>query len=377
MLIFNKSNPTKEKDTMVTRKTSHVTLNNAALDETEQGEIILRGVVSPESLHLLLVDDYQREAMPLTALSSILEALEQKESLPDIELGMRGQKFKEDADGVYVLQDDVYIIDGLQRTNAAIHFLASKPDAKVHIGATVHFDTSKEWERNRFRVLNTLRSKVSPNVLLRNKREESAAVLMLFGISTNDKNFVLWNRISWSQRMTKGELLTALMFAKVIGRLHAHKAPTKRNQIDELVPALDKAVEIVGMQNMRENIRTFFELVDECWGVRRVQYREGAVHMRGAFLYVLAQLLSDHFDFWRSNPEEKKLFVEASLKRKLAQFPVHDPQVVNLASSGGKSRELLYMLLRDHINSGKRTKRLKSRIGDLVTLDDNDEEEAA
>lgn len=370
------SNPTKEKDTMAARKTNQIKIINGALDENAEGDIILRGVVSSESLRLLLVDDYQREAMPLTALSSILQALEKGESLPDIEVGMRGHKCKETETGVFILQDPVYIIDGLQRRNAAVHFLSDKPDANVHIGTTVHFGTSKEWERNRFRVLNTLRAKVSPNVLLRNKREESTAISMLFSLS-HDKHFVLAGRISWSQRMARGELLTALTCAKVVGFLHAHKAATRRNSIDELVPALDKAVEIIGVQNMRENIRRFFELVDECWGVRRVQYREGAVHMRSAFLNVLARLLSDHLDFWGSSPEEKKLFVEAPLKRKLALFPVHDPQVVNLASSGGKSRELLYMLLRDHINSGKRTKRLTSRTGELILIDEDNDREAA
>lgn len=361
---------------MNARRIDAIRVVNAALDETNEGDIVLRGVISPESLHHLKVDDYQREAMPLTSLSSILDALEKNENLPDIEVGMRGQKFKEEKDGSFLLFDPVYLIDGLQRRNAASHWLATNPGAPVRVGATIHFDTTKDWERERFRKLNSQRSKVSPNVLLRNRREESPAVLMFYGITTNEKSFLLHNRVSWSQRMTKGDLLTALTFSKVVGVLHSHKAATRRNQIDELVPALDKAVEVVGIQNMRENIRAFFGLVDECWGVRRVQYREGAAHMRGAFLSVLAKVVSDHHDFWRQ-PDEKRLFIEASLKRKIAQFPTHDPHILNLSSSGGKSREILYALLRDHINSGKRTKRLVSRYGDAVSVEDDDEAEAA
>lgn len=350
-------------------KSSFVTLVSAALDETPNKEIVMRGIVSPDTLNNLISDDYQREVMPLSSLASIISALEDGETLPDVELGMRGQRFKEIKDGEFLLQDPIYIIDGLQRITAAMHMRATKPEVTVRIGATIHFGTNKEWERDRFRILNTLRNKVSPNILLRNKREESHATAMLYNLSTNGTGFPLHNRVSWAQRMMKGELVSALTFAKVAGVLHSHKAATRRHSLDELVPALDKAVDIVGVQNMRSNISTFVDLVDECWGIKRVQYREGASYLRSPFLLVLASLISDHHDFWRQ-PDEKRLFIEAPLRRKIAQFPTHDPQVVQLAGSGGKSREMLYYLLRDHINSGKRTKRLSPRNGDSVSFED-------
>lgn len=345
---------------------------SGALDETPEGHIVLRGVVDPLSLSSLQIDDYQREALPLSSLSSIIDALKEKETLPDIELGMRGQKYF-DKDGVFTLRDEVFIIDGQQRVNGGLQLLSSNPGLSVRIGATVHFGTTKEWERERFRILNTLRTKVSPNVLLRNKRDESTAVTMLYNLSNGDRSFVLNERVSWRQRMARGELMSALTFAKVIGILHAHKAPTKRTMIEELVPALDKAVDIVGIQNMRDNIRTFFDLLDECWGIKRIQYREGSPQVKGTFLAILALLVSDHHDFWRQS-DEKKLVIEASLRRKIALFPVNDPQVTNLASSGGKSREMLYMLLRDHVNSGKRSKRLRSRNGNMIQIEADDDD---
>lgn len=362
-------------------KVTAIIVTNAALDELPNGEIVLRGVIAPSSLHLLQTDEYQREALPLTALSSILGAFENGETLPDIELGMRGQCFKEGEPGVFTLLDSVYIIDGLQRRNGAVHFMNRTANGQVHLGATIHFGTNKEWERERFRILNTLRVKVSPNVILRNKRDQSHAVLMLYGLTHNEKGFVMQGRVSWSQRMMKGELISALTLAKIVGVLHGHKARAKRSTIDELVPALDRAVELIGVQNMRGNIRAFFDLIDECWGVRAIQYREGATYMRGAFLSELARLLSNHTDFWRK-PDEKVLFVDAPLKRKLALFPVNDPEVMRLSGGAGKARELLYMLLLDHVNSGKRTKRLTSRIGEVVSREDEndtqgDEEDAA
>lgn len=348
-------------------KSSFVHVERAALDEVNNGDIVLRGVVSIGSLECLMTDDYQREALPLTAISDITGALKNGQTLPDIELGMRGGRFVEIKDGEFVLQDPVYIIDGLQRRNAALHVLNEKPGTPIRIGATVHFNTTKEWERERFRILNTTQTKVSPNVLLRNRREDSPAVSMLFSLSMNDNAFVLHDRVCWAQRMTRGELFTALTFMKAVAFLHSHKAPTKRSAINELVPAMDKAIELVGPQIVRDNTRHFFELIDQCWGIRRVQYKEGATHLKGTFMKVLAALLSDHHEFWRA-PDEKRLVVESDLRRKLALFSVQDPHVMNLASSGGKADEILYLLLQNHINSGKRTRRLTPRNGERIIL---------
>ncbi len=362
----------------MTTQTRSVRILSGAVDKVD-GMVVLRGVISPASLVNLKTDTYQREAMPLSSQSSILSALGKGERLPDIELGMRGARYREDKqDGSILLLDDIYIIDGLQRVSGSVHFLAGNPTANIRIGATIYFNTDKEWERERFRVLNTARLKVSPSILLRNLRETSPGTLLLYGLSKNEKAFPLYERVSWSQRMTRGELITALTFAKSAIFLHAHKGPTRASNVTDIAAYMDRYVKSVGLQNVRENIRTFYELVDECWGIKRVQYRESAVYMRGQFLHVLAKLLSDHHDFWQE-PDEKRLFIYAPIKRKLAQFPITDPTVMSLASSAGKSREMLYMLLRDHINKGKTTKRLTSRIPDgaVIVSDDNNESEAA
>lgn len=355
-------------------KSSFVRTVAAALDETAAGEIILRCVISPESLSLLRVDDYQREAMPLTALSSITKALSEGETLPDVELGMRGQRFREVKDGEVELQDPIFIIDGFQRINAAMHVMAIKPEVKLRIGATIHFGTTKEWERERFRILNTLHLKVSPSVLLRNMKDDSQVVKTLLSLCHDDKTFVLRDRVCWSQRMTRGQLLTGLTLLKVAGFLHSHKGPTRYTNMIPLATALDKTIDVIGAQNMRSNIGTFFDLLDECWGIKAVQYREGAIYMRNTFLLVLAALLADHHDFWVQG-DEKKLFIEASLRRKIKMFPISDPRVIEMSGSSGKSRDYLYMMLRDHINSGKRTKRLTSRNGGAVQMDQAGDEE--
>jgi len=144
---------------------------------------------------------------------------------------------------------------------------------------------------------------------------------------------------------------------KTMGWLHAHLGPGKSNKLQELAAGLDKTLEAVGKNVFRDNARTFFQLVEECWGVRNVVYK-GAVHLRGTFLRCLARLLSDNHKFFFKDGEGRRLFIDADTMRKLKAFPVRDPQVVNLASSGGMGGNILYGLMVKHVNRGRRSRRL-------------------
>src|SRR3954452_16034050 len=133
-----RSESTKGVDEMAERES--VKVLKAALDE-DGADIILRGVIAPDSLHLLQVDDYQREILPFARIRDLVGALENG-NVPDIVLGMRGGAYH-DRDGVFYLQDPVFIIDGLQRTTAAKHLLM-KGGREPRLGVKVHFNTSKE-----------------------------------------------------------------------------------------------------------------------------------------------------------------------------------------------------------------------------------------
>lgn len=357
-------------------KAGSIKITNAALQETPQGSIILRGVVDPGCLHLLQVAPYQREVLPLGKINDLVEAFKTG-SVPDIELGMRGQRYTTRATD-HFLQDDVFIIDGLQRVSAALHYM--KLDASAHkpqIGAAINFSTTEDWERERFRILNAERTKLSPNILIRNLKDDSHAVNMLYNLC-KDKSFVLGDRVCWSQRMSRQELLTALSLAKVVGRLHAFAGPGRSHRLNELTDGLDKIMEKIGRNTMRDNTKTLFDIVDQSWGVRRVAYKEGAAYLRTTFLSCLANIFAGHYDFWRGK-DNHSLFVERDLVRKIAQFPVTDPHIVNLSSAGGKAGDLLYQMMLEHINSGKRTRRLKSRGLSLepvsTSMPANDEEQ--
>ncbi len=330
----------------------YVRLTHAALDEIPGGEIVLRGVIDPASFELLQAGDYQREIMPLASIRKLVEAYEIG-AVPDIELGMRGQDFttREDA---FFLKDPVFIIDGLQRVTAAKQKL-SEGGKTPHLGAVVHFGTTPEWERERFRILNQDRIKLSPNILLRNLHYDFPVVTRLLELSTKDRHFVLYDRISWNQRMRRQELITALTFCSTIGAIHVQfGVPRRISRVDEVSRGLQTAWETIGERAFVHNVNTFWNLIDEAFGIRRIAYKEGATHMRGTFLHALARVLGSHTNFW----DGKKLGVDTATMRKIAQFPLSDPSVASMASSGGRAGQLLIQLLVEHINRGKRTNRL-------------------
>ncbi len=335
------------------------------------GTIILRGVVDSGSLKSLLIDDYQREALPLTSLKRLTEALKNGESLPDIEIGMRGQKHRTHGED-WFLQDDCYIIDGQQRVNACLSATSLQPGLPIYLGAAIHFSTDRVWERERFRILNSDRIKVSPNVLARNMREDHPGVDLLYKLSEND-HFVLGHKVSWDQNMKRTKMITALNIMKATVRLHSHLSPGYSNSLNEVAHQLDQLVDKVTPSQVRENMMAFFNAIDEMWGIRSVAYRELAVHLHSGFLTMLGRFVSDHTDFWRG-VKDTKLFIEKDLKVKIASFPLNDPSIGPLTSSAGASLNLLYEMLVKHVNSGKRTKHLQVRP---ARCNNNGEQQAA
>lgn len=333
-----------------------VKMVHAALDEDKKGEIILRGVISADSLDYLKAGAYQREILPVSKINDLVEAF-QKGSVPDVDLGMRGGSFIE-KDGAFYLQDEVYIIDGLQRRTAAQKVIQTGNVPRL--GATVHFNTSEEWERDRFRILNTTATKLSPNVLLKNMTVEYNSLEMLHTLC-KDRNFVLANKVSWRQRMVREDLITALILCKTVSFLHSRFGPTRSTRISELVPNLEKLYNKLGRGTLRENTRSFWEMMDECFKVRYITFKEGAAPLRGNFLMTMAEVLSDHVNFWR----DTKLQIDAPMRKKIALFPINDPEISRLCGAGGQAAEILYQLIVKHINSGKRTKKLTPSKRDL------------
>lgn len=335
-----------------------VKIVHAALDEVEGREIILRGVIDPDSLVKLQVAGYQREIAPRARILDLVAALKSG-GVPDIELGMRGQQFFE-RDDAYYLQNPVFIVDGLQRVTAGRVAMQEGIITAPRIGAAIRFETTEEQERERFRILNINRQKLSPSVLLRNMRPEFEVMRVLYNLTT-DHTFVLHSRVSWGQRMVRGNLITALTYLKSVGALHRRFGPGASANIAQLVPAVQKTMERVGVNIFRQNIRVFFETVDAAWGIRTVTFKEAAVQLRTSFLGAVALLFVRHQLFW----DGRRLEVPRDKLQQLSQFPITDPHVKDLTASGGSSAgRLLYELLLDHMNRYKRSRRLVADFND-------------
>ena len=220
----------------------------------------------------------------------------------------------------------------------------------------VHFNTTAEWEHARFEALNRNRKRVSANVHLRNMRGSNAAVATLYGLSHNEANCPVADRVCWRQKPLRGDLLSAYQLAGVAGQLHHHKAvPT--NDVHHRARQLLNVANGIGLPVFRQNCLGFLQLVEECWGLRGVQRRAGHMQASAVFLTVLARLLSRHSNFW----SDEMLTVERRDRHKLAAFALTDPDVARLARGGHAGRDILAELLAKHMNSGRRTNRLTPR----------------
>lgn len=343
-----------------------IKLTHAALDEVAGGSIILRGVVDPASIPDILVPAYQREIFSFSKLSDLVEALKNSNSgVPDIYLGMRGGDVME-RNGVFYLQDDTFVVDGLQRMSAArrVFELGGAP----RLGAMVYFNTTEKWEKDMFHKLNCSRSRVSPNVILRNMKDDNKAMDALYGLCL-DTSFVMKGRVSWAQLMKRDELISAATLVKVVALLHTRIQPGKTNQVSYLAPALEKVMTSIGRNTFRANIKVFFEVIDEAFGIKRIAYRDAAVYMRANFLFCLADIFALYPEhFW----DGYQLVVEKDWRRKLSQFPLTDPNIAKMASACGSARDVLRIMLIEHLNSGKRSKRLPLK---MITDTIVDEEE--
>jgi len=339
-----------------------VRLQNATLDDKGDGTIVAHGWLDLAAILELRVGDYQREILESINRqkhTSLYTAVEKNERLPDIMLGMRGERFTTRG-SMFYLEDDVFIIDGLQRTSALRKFAVEHPDeaGRIRIGAEVRFNTTRESEKELFTILNTSRTSMSPNVILRNAREESKGLLTLYGLTHNDPSFAMYGRVCWNQRMNRNELLSAAAYCKVslfLSRGVSAVGPTTKVTI---IPSLlDRVGEEIGLQMLRDNIYRFFEVIDEVWGIKGVKYVDITTHLKSNFLNMIAKMFASHENFWDGN----RLVVDAKQRQKMKSFPLDDPTVQKLSSGGGAAADLLYRLMIDHMNKGQKINRLIER----------------
>lgn len=341
-----------------TRVPPIIRIINGSLDEdpSSPNAIVLNGRVDPSTLRFLKVDgSYQR---PLSMRAEIFDALKSGVVVPNIDIGVRGQNFTTDGSDI-LIHSPAFIIDGWQRVGTALRLLEMIPGHPLRIFATVHFGTDELWERHRFTELNKNVKKVSPNLHLRNMRDGNEAILTLYGLCHNQRDFALHGRVCWSQNMRRGEIMTAMQVGIAAMRLHAHHAGVPGNGAVPVAASLLVAAKKIGLPTFRANVAIFFGVIEECFGLRAIEITRQAPQIRGSFQIALGRMFSSHIDFWDQG--ERTFFVSADMRRKLAKFPLNDPHVRSLAGSGGAAKTILYDLLLSHMNSGRRTGHLRSR----------------
>jgi hypothetical protein len=330
----------------------------------------VKGIIDPASLKHLRVDKYQREQLSDVKISVLMDA-HRTSRVPTVELGMRGDDVVTRGD-VFYLQNPTYIVDGYQRISAGILVMEVEPKVEPRIDVVVHLNTDFEWERARFKDLNLGQTSLSGNVTLRNLQWDLPVVKTLVRLS-GSRDFVLHDRISWDQNMKRQHLMTGVTFARTVGMLHSHIGPGRSTNTNELAKGLEKIVANTGPRVFVDNIRTFYDLIDKCWGIQNVAYRKTANQLKMVFTLALARMLSDHYTFW----QDARLVVDTPTIKKLGTFPINDPAVNNLVGSGGgKSSELLALMLADHVNQYRKTRRIKRRnSADALEVEGYDEDE--
>lgn len=338
--------------------TNPVYIINPSLD-TFNNAAVLRGVIDSRSLADLKTDTYQRELLPALSRRNILTGFRSGHKIPDVELGMRGDNFQFEAGNTgALLFDPVYIIDGQQRIKTAIEHLAAEDARPVRLGTTIHFNTTPAWEMHQFQVLNQWQLKVSARVLLRNDRDKYPAVGLLHALTCADRDFVLYNRVCWEQNMRRQNLMSATTVMYALLRLHSHIVPGLMSSLNQAEEMSNILVEKLGVLLIKQNVKSLFDLIDGCWGMKNIHFKGGAAYVKRGFIETLARLLSDHPVFWRDGT---RLEVTAPWRRKLATFPITDPEILRLSGASGAARTTLYLHLLAHLNSGKRAHRLVSR----------------
>jgi hypothetical protein len=168
------------------------------------------------------------------------------------------------------------------------------------------------------------------------------------------------------QKMRRHELLKARTFCIVVGRLHTNFGPTKTTDVQGVAAGLQAVVNKVGSKQFLANATTFFEVLNECYGLRNISYRKTAVQVKENFLNTLARLFATFpSEFWEFPSAKAKddclrsrLVVPRTWRDKLRSFNIQDPEVVRLASGGGTTMLILYQMLLEHLNRGRRNKRL-------------------
>jgi hypothetical protein len=182
----------------------------------------------------------------------------------------------------------------------------------------------------------------------------------------------LYRRVQWGQRRRprnnqtgfRGEVLTATVFVRSVGLLHGHWGPTRMTSLPVVAYGLDLVQDETGVTAYRENVKTFYEVIDEVWGTGD---GERVTSLKQGFLYTFARVLTDHADFW----EDHRLVVGPTSRKKLRGLGVNRDQDIDTYVTSSGKKTLLYNMITDALVKHRGP---LEKWDDLKDVEDEDEE---
>lgn len=338
--------------------------------EEEGSDVIIRGHISKEAIPLLQTGSYQRSAnfSPAKTKRLVKAILAGKiRRFPDIILGMRGHHWDSINRGI-ALRDAVYIIDGVQRTFAWKLVSDEEPDKVYVLGVKVYINTNQEIETTMFRELNTGHTAMAPSVILRNEKEHSRVAAMLYGLS-HQVGFVLKDRVCWDQAMNKsanGDLIKGAVLLSLLRALHRHKfqgESTSRGGggILDMLSSTDNQIDNIGLMKARQNMITFFNAVDETWGIKNITTSHSLPHMHWGWLNTFALIFSDHLEFWKDADSTVLHLASAVIHNLKAKVDPNDAALMTVSRGNREAREVFYEMMVKRINRNGLTDRYQAR----------------
>lgn len=352
---------------------SPLKIKNATITEVKYRSGIKKRFVQGE-LHLDSLDDiniatYQRGKHSKEEVSSIAEAYLDGTRIQTIELSTRQAKLKKE-NGILLIDGITSVVDGYGRIDGAKEAHKKDPDAEFPVFVTIELDTSWHVEKDDYLNFNTKRRRVSSSETIRVLSYDYPAMRSLIKLTTEDKTFPFYNRVSWTDQPPHKHMTGALTFAKMITALHGFMGVSSANSSEEVCKAIQSLWDRLGEKAFMHNVREFSKMLHDAYGLsgeygagtpgtydyqKKIPYGRKLAHAKGGFLWALATVFADNFGhqyLWNElelkiakGPITKKL---KTMKAELAK-----PEVLMLVSAGGASRLDLVKKITQWINSGK------------------------
>jgi hypothetical protein len=311
-----------------------------------RGELytVIRGTIAPGLFDLIVVPDYQREAMRHHKHWELIEALSPTDGIgvpDDLLLSVRTETYRSLGGGRMVIPSTLAnVLDGHQRVAAAWARLEQSLPVDP-FGVKIILGTTLAVEKEIFRQVNRLQTPVSTDVHISNM-DETPAMASLRKMIEDSPSLIT---VRWGQLAVPGEDIKVRMLYELAVILHGGGRP---GTIEQIQDRLERCSDEFGTEQLTANVKAFFETVIRCFrGTDKEQYM-----FRIDLLRALARLFWEHADFWDSK-NSHRLSVRVNDINKLKTMRAKT--IANGLDQSTAATDLFELLMRE-VNKTRRTK---------------------